>query len=302
MDGDATIAQERPDSPDARALIDELETHLASRYPAASRHGFSVERLVAQAVDFFVLRVAGEPAGCGGILFVDGYGEVKRMYVRPGFRGRGYGRVILQHLADHARSHGVTRLRLETGVHQDEAIGLYEAMGFRRIPPFGPYVPDPLSLCYELDLGPDQDPDLERFVEAQAPVYQTVVAELRAGRKASHWMWFIFPQIAGLGHSAMAQRYAIESLGEARAYLAHPVLGERLRTCAALVAAAGGGSAEAILGPIDALKLRSSMTLFHRAAADEPIFRAVLDRFYDGVPDAATDEILDRLSRRPAGA
>lgn len=105
-------------------------------------------------------------------------------------------------------------------------------------------------------------------------------------------MWFIFPQLAGLGRSAMAQRYAISSLDEARAYLAHPVLGARLRECAELLVASGGSSAEAILGPIDALKLRSSMTLFHRAAPGEALFVEVLERFYGGVVDAATDALL----------
>jgi ribosomal protein S18 acetylase RimI-like enzyme len=146
------IAEEAPDSADARRLILELEAHLTPRYPAASRHGFSVERLLAEGVDFFVLRSDGEAAACGGVLFVDAaepYAEVKRMYVRPAFRGRGYGRRILEHLADHARARGVELLRLETGIHQVEAIGLYERAGFRRIGPFGPYREDPLSLFLE---------------------------------------------------------------------------------------------------------------------------------------------------------
>jgi len=134
--------------------------------------------------------------------------------------------------------------------------------------------------------------DLERFVRAQAGVYRSVVAELRQGRKATHWMWFVFPQIAGLGRSPMSERYAIGSIGEARAYLAHPVLGPRLRECAGLVLATTGRSAEDIFGPIDVTKLRSSMTLFHRAAPDEPMFTEVLDRFYGGVADPATDRRL----------
>jgi putative acetyltransferase len=148
------ISQERPDSPEAAGLILELEAHLASLYPATSRHGFSVERLVAEKVDFFVLRSDGMPAGCGGILFVDGeYGEIKRMFVRPEFRGLGLGRRILEHLTGHATSHGITLLRLETGIHQEEAIALYERQGFHRIPPFGPYTGDPLTLCYEKQLA-----------------------------------------------------------------------------------------------------------------------------------------------------
>jgi GNAT superfamily N-acetyltransferase len=151
---DIDIALERPDAPDAAALVLELEAHLASRYPDESRHGFSVDQLVTQGVHFFVLRADGAAAACGGILFVGGeYGEVKRMYVRPGFRGRGFGRRILEHLEAHARDEGISLLRLETGVDQVEAIGLYESMGFRRCPPFGPYRDDPLSPCYELRLG-----------------------------------------------------------------------------------------------------------------------------------------------------
>jgi ribosomal protein S18 acetylase RimI-like enzyme len=152
--GSVVIAAERPDTPDATALILELESHLASRYPAESRHGFSVERLLAEGVEFFVLRSDGTPAGCGGVLFVDGgsdeaYGEIKRMWVRPEFRGSGYGRRMLEHLADRARDRGIRLLRLETGIEQREAISLYERFGFRRIPPFGPYRDDPLSPCYE---------------------------------------------------------------------------------------------------------------------------------------------------------
>jgi len=131
--------------------------------------------------------------------------------------------------------------------------------------------------------------DLERFVAAQESVYAAVVRELRAGRKTSHWMWFVFPQVAGLGYSAMSARYAISSLDEARAYLAHPVLGPRLRECASLVLASGRSSAEDIFGPIDAMKLRSSMTLFHRAAPDEPVFEQVLERLFGGVADERTE-------------
>ena len=140
--------------------------------------------------------------------------------------------------------------------------------------------------------------DLERFVAAQAGMYPSVVAELRDGRKTGHWMWFVFPQVAGLGMSEMSRRYAIGSLSEAVAYLEHPVLGPRLRECAGIVLATDGRSAEAIFGGIDAVKLRSSMTLFHRAAPDETVFRDVLDRFFGGVADPATDERLGRLDVR----
>lgn len=130
--------------------------------------------------------------------------------------------------------------------------------------------------------------DLNRFVQAQAAVYAGVVRELAQGRKQSHWMWFIFPQIAGLGLSAMSQRYAISGLAEARAYLEHPVLGTRLVECAAILAATDGKSAAEILGPVDAMKLRSSMTLFAAAAPDQPVFSGVLSKYFDGTADEAT--------------
>jgi uncharacterized protein (DUF1810 family) len=131
--------------------------------------------------------------------------------------------------------------------------------------------------------------DLERFVAAQRTVYPSVLEELRRGRKSGHWIWFIFPQIAGLGRSATSQAFAIRSLEEARAYLAHPTLGARLRECASIVAALEEVDAVEIFGPLDAMKVRSSMTLFMRAAPDEPVFALVLDRFYDGLADDATD-------------
>ena len=134
--------------------------------------------------------------------------------------------------------------------------------------------------------------DLERFVAAQSPVYDQVVSELRAGRKTGHWIWFIFPQLAGLGRSEKSRYYGIASLDEARAYLAHAVLGTRLGECAGLLLATEGRTAADVLGSVDAMKVRSSMTLFHRAAPDEPLFRAVLDRFYDGAADPATDELI----------
>lgn len=146
----ATIVRERPDTADAIPLIDELEAELAALYPAASRHGYSVEKLLMQNVAFFVTRVDGRPAGIGGIqLFGREYGELKRMYVRPAFRGRGLANLMLERLSAHATEHGVTLLRLETGVYQTAAIALYERWGFRRIPPFGEYQADPLSLCFE---------------------------------------------------------------------------------------------------------------------------------------------------------
>jgi uncharacterized protein (DUF1810 family) len=135
--------------------------------------------------------------------------------------------------------------------------------------------------------------DLQRFVAAQRHSYDDAVAELRSGRKTTHWMWFVFPQIAGLGHSPTARTYAITSLAEARAYLAHPVLGHRLRECASILIALAGGTgrtAEQIFGGIDATKLRSCMTLFLRAEPGEKGFRQVLDKYFGGAADPATEE------------
>jgi uncharacterized protein (DUF1810 family) len=134
--------------------------------------------------------------------------------------------------------------------------------------------------------------DLERFVVAQENVYEGVLAELGRGRKSGHWMWFVFPQIAGLGRTDVSRYFAIASLDGARAYLAHPVLGARLRECCEAILATSERTAQDIFGPTDAMKLRSSMTLFHRAAADDPLFVQVLDRFFGGVKDPATDARL----------
>ena len=136
---------------------------------------------------------------------------------------------------------------------------------------------------------------LDRFLEAQAPVYAQVLGELRAGRKASHWMWFIFPQIAGLGQSATSRAYAIQSLAEARAYLAHPVLGARLRECCQAVMNIRGKSAEDIFGAIDATKFRSCLTLFAEVDHGEVLFFNLLENHFDGDADEATLEILSGL-------
>ena len=141
-----------------------------------------------------------------------------------------------------------------------------------------------------METGDDQY-DLQRFVAAQdgGGTYRRAVAELRNGRKDSHWMWFVFPQVAGLGYSQASRTYAISSLAEASAYLAHPVLGPRLIECATILAGLPDRTAEQIFGEVDALKLRSSMTLFMRAAPGEPAFRKVLDRYFGGETDSATE-------------
>jgi len=140
---------------------------------------------------------------------------------------------------------------------------------------------------------PPADPfDLERFVAAQAPVYHRALAELRAGRKASHWMWFVFPQLAGLGHSPTAVYYALSGAEEARAYLAHPVLGQRLRECTEVVLALGTTAAEAVFGGVDALKFRSSLTLFARVSPEGSVYARALTRFFAGQPDAVTLRLL----------
>src|SRR5687767_5005210 len=137
-------------------------------------------------------------------------------------------------------------------------------------------------------------PDLSRFVAAQADTYRQALAELRAGRKRGHWMWFVFPQIAGLGISPTSLFYAIASEDEARSYLADPLLGPRLRECTRAVLGHEGARAEAIFGPVDAVKLRSSMTLFERAGGGEEPFAACIDAFFGGRRDEATLELLAR--------
>lgn len=144
-----TITRERPDIPEVVALISELNDILEAHYPPESRHGFSIEKLIAQQVAFFVIRLDGEAVGCGGIKLFDDFGELKRMYVREAYRGRRYAEQLIDVLADYALHHGITCLRLETGIHSTEALRLYERVGFVKIPPFGEYVYDPLSICYE---------------------------------------------------------------------------------------------------------------------------------------------------------
>jgi uncharacterized protein (DUF1810 family) len=138
----------------------------------------------------------------------------------------------------------------------------------------------------------DDPYNLQRFVDAQEPVYAHVLAELRAGSKRSHWMWFIFPQIAGLGHSETARWFAISSRAEAAAYLEHPILGPRLRECCLLATLVEGRSARQIFGTPDDLKFRSSLTLFAEATSDDPILRTALQKFFGGEPDALTLEKL----------
>lgn len=138
--------------------------------------------------------------------------------------------------------------------------------------------------------------DLSRFVEAQATTYQTALAELRRGRKASHWMWFVFPQIQGLGSSPTARFYAIADLAEARAYLDHPVLGPRLREVVAVINALPGDDAHAVFGSPDDLKLRSCLTLFQAVAPNEPAFGQALAKYFGGAPDPRT---LERLADEP---
>ncbi len=152
-----TICREHPGTEEASLLISELDAYLGPLYPRESQHGYSIEKLVDRGVEFFVLYHDGAPAGCGGVQFLHDpglpggrYGELKRMYVRDRFRGRGLARRLLDHLETLAREQGAAVMRLETGIYQPEAIGLYEKCGYHRIPPFGDYpADDPLSLCYE---------------------------------------------------------------------------------------------------------------------------------------------------------
>jgi uncharacterized protein (DUF1810 family) len=148
------------------------------------------------------------------------------------------------------------------------------------------------------EMGADMvDPyDLDRFVEAQHGSYDVALGEIRRGRKRSHWMWFVFPQFAGLGHSAMAQRFAIGSLDEARAYLAHPVLGARLRACVEALQDLEQGTAGEVFGEVDAMKLRSSLTLFAEAGG-ERLFVAALERWFDGEEDMTTQLLIGERAR-----
>ena len=150
-----SITAERPDSVDAVELLSELDAQLQSNdYPQESRHAFSIEKLIKENVAFFVLRYEGQAVACGGVkLFGTEYGEVKRMYVRPAFRGRGFGRQILNRLVGYSQDYSVNVLRLETGIHQTEAILLYERYGFQRRSPFGEYKEDPMSIYFEKSIG-----------------------------------------------------------------------------------------------------------------------------------------------------
>jgi putative acetyltransferase len=150
-----TILEERPDTADATSLLAELDAKLWEYpYPPESRHAFSIEKLLREGIAFFVTRQDGQPAGCGGLkLFGTEYAEVKRMYVRPAYQGQGLAKALLEYLATYARERGVTVLRLETGIYQVDAIGLYERAGFQRRPPFGDYREDPMSVYFEKSIG-----------------------------------------------------------------------------------------------------------------------------------------------------
>jgi len=151
------------------------------------------------------------------------------------------------------------------------------------------------NLTTTTDASPNPDPfDLSRFLAAQDPVYPGALSEIRAGRKRSHWMWFVFPQAIGLGTSHTAQHYAIRSMDEARAYLAHPTLGHRLRECAESLLRVRGKSASEIFGYPDDVKLRSSMTLFASVAEEDSVFEEVLERYFGGKPDPLTLRLLER--------
>ena len=157
-----SITQERPDSPEAQALVEELDAYFASLYPVEARYGLSVARLLEEKVSFFVLYVDGLPAGCGGVKCYElAYAELKRMYVRPGYQGQGLGQMILAHLEAYALNQGIPILRLETGIYQETAIRLYERMGYRQRPSFGDYRAGPMNLFYEKSLAlntPEEQP------------------------------------------------------------------------------------------------------------------------------------------------
>lgn len=172
-----TIRPEHPGTEVASLLIAELDAYLDPLYPRESQHGYSIEKLIEQRVEFFVVYHDSEPAGCGGVQFFADlqasggtYGELKRMYVRDKFRGLGLAKRLLEHLEQLALSKGVVTMRLETGIHQPEAVGLYEKSGYHRIPPFGNYWDDPLSLCYEKRLAHSGDNDKMDELHTQDPM------------------------------------------------------------------------------------------------------------------------------------
>ena len=209
------------------------------------------------------------------------------------------------------RRQGVACLRVESRLHSGEGMGSDEPASMA-VPPavcndlpqacvghvIGqlPYQGISANLIGEASPVPTipQTSDLSRFIEAQRDTYQQALSELRAGRKQSHWMWFIFPQLAGLGQSSASRYYALKNIEEARAYLADPVLGARLRDCTEAVLGLNGRSAMEIFGGIDTLKFRSSLTLFCRAAGADSPYRQALDKYFEGKMDTRTLELLDR--------
>lgn len=216
---------------------------------------------------------------------------VRMLVADPAVRGRGIGEALMRACLDRARADGCVRVRLSSQPDMVAAHRLYARLGFVRVPELDwRPLPEVELLAYVLEL-----PDLQRFVDAQDAdgTYDAALRELRAGRKQTHWMWFVFPQLAGLGRSPTARHFALSGPAEARAYLAHPVLGDRLRACAAALTALATADPVAVLGPVDAQKLSSSMTLFARVAPDEPVFGQVLEQFFGGQEDPATVRLLD---------
>ncbi|MFC3383249.1 GNAT family N-acetyltransferase [Couchioplanes azureus] len=248
---------------------------------------------VVAAIDGQVVGMAsGVPTGQDRVV------ELISMYVAPQGRGRGVGDHLVRMVEQWARRAGAETLRLAVVEGNEQAQALYRRCGFGDTGELGDLMPDGVrrerimakNLGEREGTAVEKHDGLERFVSAQEPIYDRALAELRAGTKRSHWMWFVFPQIAGLGFSPAARTYAIRDLAEAGAYLAHPVLGPRLTECAQALLTVEGRTAREILGHPDDLKLRSSMTLFARAADDAAVFQAVLDKYYGGEPDPATLE------------
>ena len=244
----------------------------------------------------------GDPPGTAAFRILIGAGADRR---------QGFGEAASRLVLDHAFGVlGLNRVTLDVFGYNESARRLYGRLGFREVGRRTDRIHrdgrtwDVIEMALDRALtagendgnragNGDGDPhDLQRFVDAQHGVMDGVLRELRAGRKTGHWIWFVFPQLAELGRSEMARHYGIRSIEEARAYLAHPVLGERLRECVGALLAIDGSAAEQVLGPVDAMKVRSSMTLFHRAAPEDDLFLSVLAKWYGGVPDPLTDQLL----------
>jgi len=224
---------------------------------------------------------------------------LRRFYVDRPAQGHGVAHALMDEVRAAARGLGGSHLWLSVWERNPRAIAFYAKEGFVDVGSTDFYVgPDRQTdrvMAARVEDAPLDDPfDLDRFLTAQDGDYARALAELRAGRKETHWIWYVLPQLRGLGTSSYATRYGIASAAEARAYLAHPVLGTRLRECVAAMNGLVDRSAEDVLGKVDAAKFRSCLTLFGHVAPEDTAFAAALRKYYGGAPDPRTLELLSR--------